>query len=168
MKQSLTSKENKLFNFEVNLLGHCCEHIPELAALWFNELGKISVPNASIKRAIETYQKHTQIDTLPMTYVGISNGTPIAMVSLRHHDGIREDLTPWLGSLIVHPDYRRQGIGEKLIHIVKLQVKIMQYKRLYLFAIDPSLTTWYSKLGFKMIAIDQFHHHSAYVMEIAL
>ena len=37
------------------------------------------------------------------------------MCSLRGNDGIRPDLTPWLGSLVVHPDYQKQGVGRRLI-----------------------------------------------------
>lgn len=153
---------------EIKLLVDCKEHIPLLAELWFNELGKQWIPNTSVERAKQTYETHTNRNKLPLTYVALDENKPIAMASLRDNDGIRDDLTPWLGSLIVHPDYRRQGIGEILIELTKQHAKRLGYKKLYLFALDPTIPTWYTKLDFKEIGTDKLYHHPVTVMEINL
>ncbi|MBV9575749.1 MAG: GNAT family N-acetyltransferase [Gammaproteobacteria bacterium] len=155
-------------NLKIKLLADCSQHIPTLAQLWFNEIGREWIPHASVARAERTYREHTNSEELPLTFVAIHEDKPVGMVSLRDNDGIREDLTPWLGSLIVHPDYRRQGIGEKLVEIAKSSAKIMGYQRLYLFALDPSIPDWYEKLGWKYIGTDDFYQHTVTVMEIAV
>lgn len=153
-------------DMEVKDLADCSQHITALSHLWFNELGKQWIPNASVERAENTYQAHLNSDNFPLTLVAISNNQPIAMVSLRDNDGIREDLMPWLGSLIVHPDYRKQGVGEKLIALAKQRARKMGHEKLYLFALDPALPEWYGKLGWKCIGIDKLYHHPVTVMEI--
>lgn len=155
-------------DIQVQLLADCPHHIPELAQLWFNELGKQWIPNASVDRAKKTYTEHLNSQQLPLTFVAVADDEPIAMASLRDNDGIREDLTPWLGSLIVHPDFRRQGIGEMLIDMTKQQAKMMGHSKLYLFALDATIPDWYSRLGWKTIGSDKLYHHPVTVMEITI
>lgn len=155
-------------DLEIELLADYPEHIPELSKLWFNELGQKWIPNASVERAVETYTNHLNSENLPLTFIVLENKKPIAMVSVRDNDGIRDDLTPWLGSLIVHPDYRCLGVGEKLIELSKQLAKSMSFNKLYLFALDPDLPDWYQRLGWKKIGMDKLYHHPVTVMEIEL
>lgn len=155
-------------DFKINLLGEHPEYIPALSELWFNELGKQWIPNASVERANQTFQSHLNTDQLPMTFVAVHEGKPIAMASLRDNDGIREDLTPWLGTLIVHPDYRNQGVGELLINITKYCAKSFGFEKIYLLALDKTIPDWYEGLGWKMIGKDKLYHHPVTVMEIDL
>lgn len=151
---------------EIKLLADCPQQIPQLAELWFKELGQEWIPGANIERAIQTYETHINTQALPLTFVATHQDEVIAMVSLRENDGIRKDLGPWLGGLIVHPQYRRKKIGETLIHITKQCAKAMDYSKLYLFALDPTLPTWYHRLGWRAIGMDKFYHHPVTVMEI--
>jgi predicted N-acetyltransferase YhbS len=153
-------------DIKFKLLVDCPECIPELSQLWFNELGQHWIPNANIECACKTYQEHLNSEDLPLTLVAIHEEKPIAMSSLRKNDGIREDLTPWLGSLIVNPKLRSQGLGERLIKITKHSAKIMGYDTLYLLALDPSIPNWYARLGWKRIGVDKLYHHPVTVMSI--
>ena len=96
-------------DLEIGLLTDCQEHIPVLAKLWYEEISKHWAPNASIERAKQNLLKHSNRDQMPLTFVAIRQGKAIGMASLRENDGIRLDLVPWLGSLVVHPDYRGAG-----------------------------------------------------------
>lgn len=153
---------------EIKLLADCSEYISTLSRLWFNELGKQRIPNASVAHAENMYQAHLNRDQLPLTFVALHQGKPIGMSSLRINDGIRPDLTPWLGSLIVHPEYRRQGVGEKLIDITKERAKTMRYEKLYLLALDPAIPNWYARLGWQYLGMDKLYHHPVTVMEIKI
>ena len=167
-RKDLAASRGELDLFNIQLLADCKEHIPALSQLWFDELGQKWIPNASIERAQVVYQTHLNKDQLPLTWVAIYQDHPIGMVSLRSNDGIREGLMPWLGSLIIHPDYRRQKIGEKLIEVTKENAKKMGYQTLYLFALDLTIPTWYTKLGWESIGVDQLYHHPVTVMKINL
>jgi predicted N-acetyltransferase YhbS len=153
---------------DIKLLADCPQHINKLAELWYEEIGKPWIPNASVERAKQTYQEHLNSENLPLTFVAIDNNEPIAMVSLRDNDGIRDDLTPWLGSLIVHPHYRGQEIGESLINMTKEQTKKRGYTELYLLTLDPTIHEWYGRLGWHYIAMDKLYHHPVRVMKIDL
>lgn len=153
---------------ETKLLADCQEVIPSLAQLWFEEIGKIWIPNASVPAAVDTYLTHTNRDHLPITYVALVEDQPIGMVSLRDNDGVRSDLSPWLGSLIVHPSYRSQGIGNMLINVVKQRAFEMNFNQLYLLTLDKTIPHWYTKLGWSSVAADQLYHHPITIMKIML
>jgi N-acetylglutamate synthase-like GNAT family acetyltransferase len=142
--------------------------IPELAAIWHQILGIIWVPDISIERVVARFQEHLNENQLPLTLVAFYNEKPIGMCSLRDNDGIRPDLSPWLGSLVVHPDYQREGIALKLINAIKLKAKQLGFDKLYLFTFDSTLPHYYSKQGWNQIGIDRFKEHDVNVMDITV
>jgi GNAT superfamily N-acetyltransferase len=150
----------------IKLLADCPDYIPVLAELWLQELGMHWVPNANIERAREKFKTHLNSERLPLTFVAIMDEKPVAMVSLRENDGIREDLMPWLGSLVVEPGYRRLGIGERLIEATKTCAKRLGYEKLYLCTFDQSLPNWYMRLGWTVIGVEKLYHHPVTMMEI--
>jgi N-acetylglutamate synthase-like GNAT family acetyltransferase len=105
---------------------------------------------------------------MPMAYVALCDGEAVGMACLRVTDGIRPDITPWLGSLVVNPKYRRQQIGETLIHAVKDQAKNLGYQILYLLAFDPTIPDWYARLGWTLIGDDELFGHRVAVMNTTL
>lgn len=151
---------------EYKLLADCPYCIPQLARLWFDELGQRWIPRASVEHAKQLLEKHLNNDELPFTFVAIDKHQAIGMASLRINDGIREDLVPWLGGVVVEPRYRHQRIGSQLIELVKNQAKEMGFKKLYLLAFELAIVKWYEHLSWKIIGADQFYHHLVTVMEI--
>ncbi|WP_050805495.1 GNAT family N-acetyltransferase [Legionella drancourtii] len=152
----------------IDLLKNHPNVIPELAAIWHQVLGSIWVPDIAVERVIARFQEHLNENQLPVTLVAFCDDMPVAMCSLRENDGIRPDLAPWLGSLVVHPDYQREGIALKLINAIKQKAKQLGFNHLYLFAFDPTLPNYYSKLGWNMVGMDKFKEHDVTVMDIAL
>jgi predicted N-acetyltransferase YhbS len=155
-------------DFEIKLLAECPRHISQLAKLYYEEIAHQWVPNASRERAEQRFVTHINREALPLTFVALQDDQPIGMASLRENDGIRPDLTPWLGSLVVAPHFRGKQIGQILIEAVKNQAKILNYTELYLFAFDPTIPDWYAKLEWKTISNDQFLNHPVTVMQISL
>lgn len=154
--------------FEIKLLAECPQHIHVLSHLWINEIGKQWLPDINLQRVELKFHEHLNSDELPVTFVAIDDNKPIAMASLRINDGIRHELTPWLGGLVVHPDHRRNGVGEKLVDLTKICAKKLGHEKLYLFALDPTLPNWYTRLGWKYLGMDKFNHHPVTVMEISI
>lgn len=150
--------------FDYQLLADCPEHIPALSQLYFEELGHPWVPGADLARAQASFQEHLHRDTLPLTLVALHGNIPIGMASLRDNDGIRDDLSPWLGSLVVDPDYRRRGVARSLITNILQLAHGMGYAHVYLFALDPTLPAWYNLLGWREIAKDEFRQRPVTVM----
>lgn len=153
---------------EIKLLVDCLQHIPVLAALWYEQISRHWVPNASLERAKQNLIKHANDEKLPMTFVALDNDQPVGMASLRENDGIQADRTPWLGSLVVEPAYRKQKIGEQLIDVVKQRAALLGYPKLYLLAFDQAIPSWYKRLGWRSIGTEQLFGHSVAVMDINL
>jgi N-acetylglutamate synthase-like GNAT family acetyltransferase len=152
----------------IDLLANHPDAIPDLAEIWYETLGKTWIPGATVEKAIKEYHEHLNEEDLPMTLVALKGGKAVGMCSLRENDGIREDLMPWLGSLVVHPDYQNQGIGKELIDATIDKVAEMGATQLYLFALDPTIPEYYSKLGWKTIDTDVFKGHPVTVMEMSI
>lgn len=156
----------KHHEIEIKLLTECKEHIPVLADLWYEGISKQWVPHASIERAKQSLHEHLHHNMMPLTLVAVVNGEAIGMASLRENDGIRSDLFPWLGSLVVHPYHQRQKVGEKLIDSIKNQTKVFGHKELFLLAFDATIPNWYSRLGWKVIGNDKLFDHPVVVMRV--
>lgn len=99
---------------KIELLKNNTHLIPNLAKIWLKLLGEIWAPNITLDMVEKKLNEHLNDDSLPITWVAIENNTAVGICSLRANDGIRSDLTPWLGSLVVHELHQKQGIGKKL------------------------------------------------------
>lgn len=150
----------------ISLLKNNPECIPDLANIWRDVLGKIWLPDVPINKTIDNLKSHLNIDSLPLTYVAFEGKSPVGMCSLRENDGIRSDLMPWLGSLVVSAAHQNKGIGTKLIKVTIERAKEMGYSKLYLFAFDPTIPEYYSRLGWFVIGTDKFKGHHVTVMRI--
>lgn len=96
---------------------------------------------------------HLNYDKLPLCYVGLVEGYPIGMVCLRKHDLEIADkkMTPWLASLYIIPSQRKLGYGSKLLSHAEIKAKDMNFNKVYLFTIDPTLPSWYASRGYTTI-----------------
>lgn len=155
-------------NYEIKLLNACQEHIPTLATLWYEKISRHWAPHASIEKTQQKLTEHLHSNSMPMAYVAVCDGKPVGMACLRETDGIRPGVTPWLGSLVVNPEYRGYKIGEALITAVKNQAKTLGHPILYLLAFDPTIPEWYARLGWAHIGDDELFGHRVTVMSIAI
>jgi predicted N-acetyltransferase YhbS len=153
---------------EIKSLADCKEHIPQLAELWYEEISRHWAPNASIEKAKQKLTEHLNDNKMPMALVALQNNKPIGMACLRENDGIRPGIAPWLGSLVVHHQHRSQAVGKMLIDAIKLQARALSYPMLYLLAFDPTIPTWYARLGWQFIGTDELFGHPVTVMSISL
>lgn len=128
---------------------------PELVdccAAWsYGEWGT-QVPTRNLMRVYEDYKSSIQGEMLPITWIALTdNNKPAGMARLKKNDHIeREDLTPWLGSLYIHPRYRGQGLGDKLCsHVEDAAKNKYGYDCIYLFT--GTAEKFYAKRGYKKI-----------------
>ncbi len=153
---------------QIDLIKNHPHFIPDLAKLWHQLLGSIWVPDVTIEMAERKFEEHLNVDTLPLTFIALDDGKPIGMCSLRQTDGIRPELIPWLGSLIVAPEFQKQGIARKLINTVQNKSREFGFKKLYLLTFDLTLPNYYAALGWQKIGMDTLKNHPVTVMEIML
>lgn len=103
-------------------------------------------------------------DILPLAYVALDDGNLVGSFSLQWTDGVRPDLSPWLGDLVIAPAYRCQGIGKQLVNFAVQKTKAFGFFKLYLFTFDKRLKAYYSNLGWKMISEDTYDNKPVIVM----
>ena len=155
-------------NIEIKYLHDCQEHIPALAEIWYEGIRRQWVPNSSVVKTIEDLKTHAQIHDMPLAVVALMNNQPVGLACLRDDDGLSNHLTPWLGSLAVHPNFQRRDIGAHLITHIKTLAKARHFESLYLLAFDPTIPTWYATLGWETIGNDTMLGHPITVMRIRL
>lgn len=143
------------------------ELIPICAAWAFSAWGKYN-PAVTTQNRIESFQKHCNKKSAPLTIIAMDGNKAIGMASLRENDGIRQDLSPWLGSLYVHEDSRNQGLGEQLIREVNRKAAELGFKEIYLLTYEESLPNWYGSLGWQEIGKDVLAGNPVTVMKINL
>ena len=142
--------------------------IPRLAEIWHEGLGKIWLPDVPVEGVIQRFSDHLNNDKLPITFIALDGNKPVGICSLRENDGIRPDIRPWLGSLVIDSKYQKQGIGKMSIDTVKNTADELGFDKLYLFAFDSTIPEYYSRLGWSTIGMDDFRQHPVTVMELIL
>lgn len=154
--------------YTIELLKNHPNTIPALTRMWHDLLGRLWAPDVSLQRVEANFQNHLNDGSLPLTFIALDGNEPIGMCSLRENDGIRPDLKPWLGSLIVSQHYQKQGVAKMLMDTVKQKAKEMGFAELFLFAFDPTIPRYYQQQGWFEIGNDQFRNHKVTVMKISL
>jgi N-acetylglutamate synthase-like GNAT family acetyltransferase len=154
-------------NVKIRWLADCQHHINDLALIHFEGISKHWVPEASPEKSCQSLIKHAT-HHMPFTLVAEIHGKAIGMASLRVNDGLSTEQTPWLGSLVVDPTYQGQGMGEQLIEAIKKEAQTLNYDKLYLLAFDPTIPSWYLRLGWEKIGMDKLFGHPVTIMQINL
>jgi len=99
---------------------------------------------------ITEYFKSTSLTSFPITLIAVADNECIGTISIFENDlKTQNDLTPWLASLYVIPNYRCKGIAEKLINRVRDVVKDLGFKTLYLRTEHTS--GYYKRLGWEYV-----------------
>ena len=153
---------------KIDLLKNHPETIPHLAKMWLELLGQHWVPEVTLAQAEQKFHDHLNEDKLPLAFVALENNKLVGMCCLRVNDGIREELKPWLGSLIVDQSYQNRGIGQQLMDTVKMQAKHMGYNVLYLQTFDKTLPQYYQRHGWREIGKDILKSHPVTLMSTVL
>jgi len=152
----------------IELLKNHPDAISSLAKIWHELLGQRWAPDVQLEDVEQKFYTHLNEAKLPLALVALANDKPIGMCALRENDGIREELKPWLGSLIVDKRYQNRGIGKQLMDAMKTYAKNMGFSELYLLTFDLTLPEYYQRHGWKKIGIDVLKSHPVTVMSIIL
>ena len=149
---------------EIDLLKKHPYAIPALASIWYEVLGKIWMPQVSIEESQSLYYEELKQD-MPLTYIALYDDIPVGSCTLELDGGIRPDLEPWIGDLVVTPNHQNKGIGKMLLDTTIKKAKELGFDKIYLFTFDPTIPKYYHHLGWKTIGMDEFKSKPITVME---
>ncbi|MFH1831578.1 MAG: GNAT family N-acetyltransferase [bacterium] len=146
----------------IDFLKNCPQHIPRLIQIAQEAFGPWSPDE-------EQLRQNLNIDSLPLTLVALDNGMPVGMCSLTETKGLRFNLTPWLGPLVVDKQHQRHGIGNQLIEAIKQKARLLGFEKLYLCTDNPELANkYYVRRGWVIIGVDEWKGLPVTVMQIDL
>ncbi len=132
-------------NIRLVFLADHPEHLTLLAE-WHHEAFASLNPNASVAQRVAKLKSRLGRGTIPTTVIALMEATLVGSASLVEHDMAgREDLSPWIASVYVRPEYRRQGIGSQLMQQLESIAKELGIGRLYLFT--PDMQPFYETIG---------------------
>ncbi len=152
---------------KIDLLKNHPQAIPVLANIWHEVLGKIWMPEIGIEEIESLYYKELNQD-MPLTLIALYDELPVGSCTLELKGGVQPDLGPWIGDLVVDPQYQKQGIGKILLAAIIEKAKELNFEKLYLFTFDPTIPKYYEYLGWKKIGMDEFKSHPVTLMGIDL
>jgi GNAT superfamily N-acetyltransferase len=140
-------------------------HVPLLADLWRDLLGRVWVPDISVAQVQAWMYSWEHEDRLPVGHIALDGSRPVGFCALQKTDGIKPELYPWLTDLCVDPSYQNHGVGRRLIDATQKKAKALGFAKLYLFAFDPNLPGYYQRAGFSVLGLDQHRGYPVTVME---
>jgi GNAT superfamily N-acetyltransferase len=155
------------FMISIQPLRDHMHHIPALAAIWCEVLGKPWVPsitNDEVKRWMNSWH---ETGRMPLAHVALDNDEPVGVCALQKTDGIRPELSPWLTDLCVKKSHQGKSVGTQLVNATKAMAKTMGHPHLYLFTFDKKLVPYYERLGFGVVDHDRHRDLPVVVMQIS-
>jgi len=125
----------------------------DVCAAWSFGEWTSQVQGRTLDEAVTRYRQTAyNPDKMPATWVAMKDNRPAGMISLKAADHPDyAELTPWMGSLYVHPLYRNQGCGTALMeHVEQKAAQDFDFNKIYLFTGEAQ--DFYVHLGWKEIA----------------
>jgi GNAT superfamily N-acetyltransferase len=162
---------------QINYLADHPDFIPTLAR-WHHEQWKHLSPGDSVEERTARLRAHLSIGQIPTTFVAISPADGpgserdrtqiLGSASLIAQDmDTHPELSPWLASVFVAPQYRGQGIGTALVRRVILEAETLGVARLYLFT-TPDKNGFYARLGWSLIESTRYRGYQQIVMVLQI
>tara|TARA_R110000796_G_scaffold66780_2_gene153495 strand:+ start:1866 stop:2342 length:477 start_codon:yes stop_codon:yes gene_type:complete len=134
-----------------------------LVAIWIFEAWGHLHPGLTQEQAIERVKAECGQGGVPSIFVAMQGETPVGTASLIADDmSIRRELTPWLASVFVVPEWRGQGIASELVKRVEAEAIESGIRHFYLYT--PDQQTLYRRLGWQDVEHLEYRGETVTVM----
>jgi predicted N-acetyltransferase YhbS len=138
----------------IEFLADCPEALSTLAQWQHDEWGHYR-PGDTVEKRSARLREGCNRDRIPLTVVALDDGEVLGSASLIAHDmETRMELTPWLASVFVGPEYRQRGIGAQLVRRIMSEATLLKIPLLYLYTVHSE--KFYANLGWTL------QKHTAY------
>ena len=152
----------------IDYLANCPQLTDELARLSFLEWQDVyQQRKQTLKHSVKNYRERMNTDRLPLTLVALQASELVGMVSLKFHDmDTRPDLDPWLGGLLVLPEWRNHGVGTMLMRRATQEARRLNISQLYLWT--HTAERLYHNLGWQIVERTKYFGKESVVMQLDL
>ena len=129
---------------EIDFLGNHLNLLPELAKLHFDEWKHLS-PDRTLEDRIAKLREMAESTDVPFIVVATENHKLIGSAAIVNEDmRTRKDLSPWLASVFVKPEFRKNAIATTLVRYIENEATKRGIEKLYLYT--EHARTLYAKL----------------------
>ncbi len=117
---------------KIDLLKYHQQHIPTQAS-WFKEESSDYFKDQSLEAvARDHFISRLNEHVLPISFIAYEGDYPVGTVALLEESvTTHKHLSPWLGGLHVHPKFRHQGVGARLVQAVVEKALALGFECLY-------------------------------------
>lgn len=155
-------------------IGYLADHPAFISTLarWHHAQWSYLSPDSTVEHRIARLQAHLGKEQIPTTFVAYDTAadgteTAIGSASLIAQDmDTHPELSPWLASVYVATEHRRQGIGSALVRRVAQEAAKLGVDKLYLFT--PDQDHFYARLGWQEIERCIYRGYPQIVMSLRL
>lgn len=125
-------------------------------------------PDYTLDQLAQEMQQYFSPQLLPSMFILLNQQQELlGSASLVAHDlGSRPEFSPWLANVFVHPAYRGQGMGRRLVLFIQQQAQRAGIGELYLFTANQM--DFYRSLGWQMLDIEQVQGTCQTIMRLDL
>ncbi|AMC99383.1 GNAT family N-acetyltransferase [Halomonas chromatireducens] len=121
------------------------DHVATVASWTYAEWGHLN-PAYTAETWREAFRRECGDGGVPSVFVAMQGDRPVGTAALMAEDmASRRDLTPWLASVFVLPEWRGQGIAARLIRRVEEEAAACGIDQFYLYTHDQQ--GLYRRLG---------------------
>ncbi|MBU1107878.1 MAG: GNAT family N-acetyltransferase [Candidatus Riflebacteria bacterium] len=136
----------------------------DLISEWHHNEWSYLNPGRTLAARIEKMQEHLEGKDIPTTYVAITDRVVGSAALVESDMPERPELTPWLASVFVDSNARRQGVGRALVHRVMLYAQSVGVKTMYLYT--PDREHFYAHMGWQTLEKLEYHGANVTLMKI--
>jgi N-acetylglutamate synthase-like GNAT family acetyltransferase len=120
-----------------------------------------------LESRVERMQRFLKGAAMPAMYICVEGKHLVGTAALVESDmDSHPELSPWLASVYVNPDYRKRGLGSALVKHVVSQARNHGFSPLYLFT--PDQARFYQNLGWQFMAQESYRGGEATLMKIEM
>ena len=154
------ARPGKVNDFRIEYLPDNKAIISTLAA-WHNGMW----PHGSIEYRKMHLGSQVGSRGIPSTFVAMSGKTLLGSASLVPQDlQVRQELSPWMATVFVAPEYRKSGAGSALVSRVVREADRLNMAPIYLFT--PDKEKFYAALGWSVIERIFYRGEQQSIMQI--
>ncbi|MFG6178897.1 GNAT family N-acetyltransferase [Halomonas sp. THAF12] len=137
-------------------------HVATLAGWTHAEWGHLN-PGQDLAAAIAHFRADCGPAGVPSVFAVMDDERPVGMASLVVDDmSDRRELTPWLASVYVLPEWRGRGIASRLVRRVEEEAWAHGVERFYLYT--PDQQALYRRLGWRDVEEREYRGEAVTIM----